>query len=146
MLLAVGCASSSSSWYLLKCSWNVGQLCSCAGSFHPRHPRMAQTPCARSQPVNVPRTLQQVPTGAITCTTHRQQHVFPQSKRQQRGQNCKHTLRQYISRHHRTCHLLRKIRSQIGHSNEPTHAATSPGNSIKYPHAKRATKPYLSSN
>ena len=26
-------SSSSSSWYLLKCSWNVGQLCSCAGCF-----------------------------------------------------------------------------------------------------------------
>ena len=31
MLLAVGCASSISSWDLLKCYWNVGQLCSCAG-------------------------------------------------------------------------------------------------------------------
>ena len=31
MLLAVGCASSSSSWDLFKCYWNFGQLCSCAG-------------------------------------------------------------------------------------------------------------------
>ena len=31
MQLAVGCASSRSSWDLMKCSWNVVQLCSCAG-------------------------------------------------------------------------------------------------------------------
>ena len=69
---------------------------------------MSQTPCARTQLANVPRTLQQVPTGARTCTTHRQQHGFPQSKRQQHELNHKQTLRQDISRHHRTCYLLQK--------------------------------------
>ena len=37
--LAVGCASSSSSWDLLKCYWNVGQLCYCAGRLS--HSRMS---------------------------------------------------------------------------------------------------------
>ena len=117
-----------------------------AGFFHPRHPQMAQTPRARTQLANVPITLQQVPTGARTCTTHSQLHGFPQSKRQQRGRYRKQTLRQDIIQHHCTCHLLRKMRSCSSHSNEPTHATTIPGNSTKYPHAKRAPKPYLSSN
>ena len=38
-MLAVGCASSSYSWDSLKCSWNVGQLCSCAGRL--RHSRIS---------------------------------------------------------------------------------------------------------
>ena len=31
MQLAMGRASSRSSWGFLKCYWNIGQLCSCAG-------------------------------------------------------------------------------------------------------------------
>ena len=37
---------------------------------------MDQTPRARTQLANVPRTLQQVPTGAITRTTHSQLYGF----------------------------------------------------------------------
>ena len=107
---------------------------------------MAQTPRARTQLANVPRTLQQVPTGAITRTTHSKLYGFPQSKRQQRRQNHKQTLRQDISRHHRTCHLLRKFRIRSSHLNEPTHATSSPGNTTKYPHATSAPKLYLPSN
>ena len=107
---------------------------------------MAQTPRARTQLANVPRTLQQVPTGARTSTNHSQLYGFPQSKRQQRGRNRKQNIRQDISRHHCTCHLLGKFRSRSSHSNEPTHATDSPGNTTKYPHEKRAPKPYLSSN
>ena len=48
MLLAVGCASSSSSWDLLKCSWDVGQLCSCAGRLSHSKISWVKTP-ARSK-------------------------------------------------------------------------------------------------
>ena len=61
-------------------------------SFHPRHLWMDQTPRARTELANVPITLQQVPTGARTCTNHIQLNGFPQSKRQQRGRNRKQTL------------------------------------------------------
>ena len=44
MLLAVGCASSSSSWDLLKCSWNVFQLCSCAGRLSHSQMSWVKTP------------------------------------------------------------------------------------------------------
>ena len=64
-------------------------------SFHPRYPQMSQTPCARTQLANVTRTLQQVPTGDRTRTTHIQLHGFPQSKRQQRKKIVKNSTTRY---------------------------------------------------
>ena len=125
---------------------NIGIIILKCRSFYPRYPQMAQTPRARTQLANVPRTLQQVPNGARTCIIHSQLYGFPQSKRQQRGRNRKQTLRQDISQHHRTCHLLRKVRGRSIHSNEPTNAAATPGNTTKYPHATSTPKPYLPSN
>ena len=53
MQLAVGCASSSSSWDLLKCSWNVGQLCSCAGRLSHSQMSWVKTParCRMIMPI-----------------------------------------------------------------------------------------------